>query len=167
MCCCLIDNIFLMLMAGICVLIMYVDLMVLEKMFEEYFLLKHYLDANTYNNCYSPQTIMRMTFECYAVFCALCCTVLTFVLAFNVSEDIIKWVAGKVVNISFILFGPVLFTMCVTGFWNIRALSKVCGLKGIVPDQFNLVCVCLLVIFFGVSVGISYFMAQQKTMDMA
>ena len=97
--CCMIDNIFLMLMTGICILIMYVDLMVLEKMFEEYFLLKHYLDENTYNSCYSPQTIMRITFECYAIYCAACCTVLTCVLAFNVSDEVIKWVTGKVINI--------------------------------------------------------------------
>jgi len=55
MCCELdFDNIFLFIMTGVSAMIVFIDLKVLEKMFEEYFLLKHYLDDNTYLGCYKP-----------------------------------------------------------------------------------------------------------------
>ena len=104
------DNIFLFVMTAVSGLIVCIDLKVLEKMFEEYFLLKHYLDHETYMTCYKPQAEMRITFECYAIYCAILCVILTGVLAFNMSDDTIDWVARKVVNISFIVFGPILFT---------------------------------------------------------
>mmetsp|Transcript_17389 Transcript_17389/g.29257 ORF Transcript_17389/g.29257 Transcript_17389/m.29257 type:complete len:111 (-) Transcript_17389:381-713(-) len=110
---------------------------------------------------------MRMCFECYAIYCAVLCTMLTGVLAFNLSDQSIDWVARKVINISFLVFGPVLFTICMGGFYNIKGLSRVCGLHGIQPDSFNAVCVFLLVIFFGIALAVSYSMAMQKTMDMA
>ena len=154
-------------MTGVSCLIVYIDLTVLEKMFEEYFLLKHYLDHNTYDGCYAPQAQMRMVFECFAIYCACLCTVLTATLAFNLSDDAIVWIAKKIVNYSFVIFGPFLFTVCIYGFFNIKALSKVCGLKGIVPHEINYVCIVLLCIFTLISLGISYWLASTKTMDMA
>jgi len=41
-------------MTGFSGLIVFIDMKVLEKMFEEYFLVKGYLDAATYNGCYKP-----------------------------------------------------------------------------------------------------------------
>ena len=161
------DNIFLFVMTGVSALIVVIDLKVLEKMFEEYFLLRHYLDHETYFNCYKPQAEMRMVFECYAIYCAILCVVLTGVLAFNMRDESIDWMARKVVNISFILFGPIMFTLCLAGLWNIKGLSKVCGLHGISPGEFNAVCVFLLFIFFCIAIAVSYTMAMQKTMDMA
>merc|ERR1711939_943822 len=133
MCCCELDfdNVFLFIMTGVSGLIVFIDLKVLEKMFEEYFLLKNYLDTDTYNGCYKPQAEMRMCFECYAIYCAILCTILTGVLAFNMRDESIDWVARKVVNVSFLMFGPLLFTLCVVGFYNVKGLSRVCGLHGI------------------------------------
>ena len=54
MCECDFDNIFLGIMTIISGLIVFVDLKVLEKMFEEYFMMSHYLDSVTYNQCYKP-----------------------------------------------------------------------------------------------------------------
>lgn len=48
------DNIFLLIMTGVSCLIVYVDLEVLEKMFEEYFVLRHYMNEFSYNECYAP-----------------------------------------------------------------------------------------------------------------
>ena len=48
------DNIFLFVMTAVSGLIVVIDLKVLEKMFEEYFLLRHYLDHDTYYGCYKP-----------------------------------------------------------------------------------------------------------------
>ena len=125
------DNVFLFIMTGVSGLIVFIDLKVLEKMFEEYFLLKNYLDVDTYNGCYKPQAEMRMCFECYAIYCAILCTILTGVLAFNMRDESIDWVARKVVNVSFLMFGPLLFTLCMVGFYNVKGLSRVCGLHGI------------------------------------
>ena len=49
-----IDCAFLMIMTVISGLIVTVDVKVLKTMFEEFFLLEHYMDADTYNNCYKP-----------------------------------------------------------------------------------------------------------------
>jgi len=99
-----------------------------------------------------------MCFECYAIYCAILCTVLTGVLAFNFRDETVDWVARKVVNISFIVFGPLLFTLCLCGFYNVKGLSRVCGLHGIQDGQFNAVCIFILIIFFGISLGVSYSM---------
>lgn len=134
MCCCLTscDTIFLAIMTTVTILIILIDLRVLEKMFEEYFLVKHFLDVDTYSNCYSPQAQMRMCFECYVIYCAALCTCLTGALTFNVGDEVIKWIARKVINISFLVFGPILFVLCSTGIFNIKSLSNVCSLKGII-----------------------------------
>jgi hypothetical protein len=154
------DSVFLLIMTALSCLIVYVDFQVLEKMFEEYFLLRHYLDANTYNNCYAPQAQMRMIFEGYAIYVAVLVTTLTACLAFNLSDDQIVWVAKKVINVSAIAFGPLLFTLCTYGIFHMKALSKVCGLKGIDPNDFNYVCVILVIIFMLVGLAISYYLAN-------
>ena len=71
---------------------------------------------------------MRIVFECYAIFSALVCTLLTSVLAFGLPDDKIEWVARKVINVSFLLYGPVLVVLCSYGVLDIRSLSKVCTL---------------------------------------
>ena len=48
------DNIFLLIMTGVSLLIVGIDLKVLEKMFEEYFILSHFMDRNAYLQCYKP-----------------------------------------------------------------------------------------------------------------
>jgi len=72
-----------------------------------------------------------MCFECYATYFAILSTILTGVLAFNLRDESIDWVAMKVVNVSFLMFGPVLFTLCMAGFYNVKGLSRVCEFHGI------------------------------------
>lgn len=110
------DTIFLTILTGISFLILAVDFKVLEKMFQEYFKVGQLLDSNLYNDCYKPQAEMRIVFECFAIFSAFICTLLTVALTFNLSDDNIEWVARKVVNMSFMLYGPILTTLCVYGF---------------------------------------------------
>lgn len=110
---------------------------------------------------------MRMFFESFAIYCAVIVVVLTAALAFNLSDDGILWIAKKVVNISFLLFGPILFTLCMYGMFNIKSLARVCGIRGIIPGEFNYVCVTLVVIFLIMSLAITYWLATQKTMDIA
>ena len=56
------DHFFLVIMTALSVLILYVDLKVLEEMFKEFFLIKHYVNEETYNNCYVPQAELRICF---------------------------------------------------------------------------------------------------------
>ena len=71
---------------------------------------------------------MRIIFECYAIYSAIVCTALTSVLALGLDDDKIEWVARKVINVSFLLYGPVLVVLCSYGFTEVKALSKVCTL---------------------------------------
>ena len=71
-----------------------------------------------------------MVMEGYAIYCAILCTVLTGILALNLNDQAIDWVARKIVNLSFLMFGPVLFTLCLWGWWNFKGLSSVCGISG-------------------------------------
>jgi hypothetical protein len=161
------DNVFLVIMTAVSCLIVYVDLQVMEKMFEEYFLLAHYMSKHSYEDCYAPQAQMRMIFESFAIYCAVLVTLLTAALAFNMTDDAIVWMATKIVNVSFLLFGPLMFTLCIYGMFNIKSLSRVCGMHGIIPGEFNYVCVTLVIVMLLISAGISYYLASQKTMDMA
>ena len=125
------DNLFLLLMTGVCCMITFIDVKVLEKMFEEYFMMSHYLDSNTYNTCYRPQSIMRIIMECYAVYCAFLSCILTGAIAINLPDASIDWLARKVINVTALIFGPIMFTLCVIGLYHWRSLSHVCGLHGI------------------------------------
>lgn len=81
-----IDHVFLMIMTGISGLILYVDFKVLEQMFIEFFLIQYYIDDRTYIGCYKPQAELRIAFQCVAIYCAICCVILTGALAFAFSD---------------------------------------------------------------------------------
>ena len=110
---------------------------------------------------------MRIIFEGYAIYVAIIVTLLTAILAFNLSDEAIIWVAKKVINISALVFGPLLFTLCAYRIYHFKALSKVCGLKGIEHNEFNYVCIILVAVFCLVGLAVTFFLANQKTMDMA
>ena len=161
---CDIDNAFLLIMTGVSGLMVAVDLKVLEKMFEEYFTLKHYLSDDTFHGCYKPQAEMRMVLEGYAIYSAILCMVLTGALTINLSDSQIDKMLLKILNVTYILFGPLLFTMCLYGFYNIKPLSRVCGIR-IIRDETNIACVAMLLIFFAISIGVSATMIMEKAAD--
>ena len=74
---------------------------------------------------------MKITFECYLIYFAILYSILTGILAFNLQEENITWVVIKILNCSLILLGPILFTICLVGFYNIKGIAKVCNLHGI------------------------------------
>lgn len=109
---------------------------------------------------------MRIVFECYAIYSALICTTLTMVLALGFSDEKIEWVARKVINISFMLYGPVLMTLCVYGMTDMKGLSRICTLHGI-TDQTNYVSLFVLFSCLIFAVFVSFTMAMEKSLDMA
>lgn len=160
------DTIFLGILTGISFLILAVDFKVLEKMFQEYFKVNQILDAKLYNECYKPQAEMRIVFECFAIFSAFICTLLTLALTFGLSDDNIEWVARKVVNMFFLLYGPILTTLCVFGFSEIKQLSRICTMHGISPHS-NFVNLFVLIVSAIFSISVTVTMAMEKTVDMA
>ena len=76
------ENVPMKLLALVSLIIVIVDVEVLKKTFLEYFQLKNYLDTETYQQCYKPQAEMRIVFQCYAIYSAVVCTILTSTLAF-------------------------------------------------------------------------------------
>ena len=109
---------------------------------------------------------MRVVFECYAVYSALLCSVLCVALALNLDHHHIEMVAKYSINVSFLIYGPVLFTVCMLGFYNHKALTSVCLVNGISPGT-NYVNLFVLVIaaFFGLMTCLC--MAFEQTVDMA
>ena len=74
---------------------------------------------------------MRICFEGLALFLVSIAAVLSGLLGFGISDDWLDWVLKKVANMCYIVFGPVLFILCVYGFIHDREISKVCGIYGI------------------------------------
>lgn len=160
------DCIFLAVLTGISLLILAVDFKVLEKMFQEYFKVNQVLDNKLYYECYKPQAEMRIVFECFAIFSAIICSLLTLVLTLQLSDDSIEYVARKVVNMFFMLYGPILTTLCVYGFTEIQQLSRICTMHGI-SQHSNYVNLFVLVVAAIFSISVTVMMAMEKTMDIA
>jgi hypothetical protein len=161
------DTIFLIILTGLSFMILAVDFKILEKMFEEFFKVSFYLPQDVYEGCYKPQAEMRIVFECYAIYSAVLCTILTGVLAVGASDDTVEWVALKIVNISFIIYGPMMTTICLYGFYIIKGLSTVCTINGISKHTTNYVSIFVLGICFLFSISCTFTMVMEKTFDMA
>ena len=162
-----IDHIFLTIMTGVSVLILYVDLKVLEQMFVEFFLIQYYIDDETYVECYKPQAELRIAFQCTAIYSAICCVILTSVLAFAFSDRLINLICKHIINISAIIYGPILSLGVIYGFMHIRALSRVCGVTGIKDEEVNVPSIILLLVFSIVAFVVSFAMIYSKTTDVA
>lgn len=109
---------------------------------------------------------MRITFECYAIYSAVICTMLTFALAFTYSDDALEWVAKKTINLSFLIYGPVLATICIFGLRDVKSLMHLCTVNG-VQENTNLVNVFVLVICLLFGLAVTTCMLMEKTFDMA
>ena len=109
---------------------------------------------------------MRIVFECFAIFSAIICSLLTLVLTLQLSDDSIEWVARKVVNMFFLLYGPILTTLCIYGFTELKQLSRICTMHGI-SSHSNYVNLFVLVVASIFSISVTVMMAMEKTMDIA
>lgn len=109
---------------------------------------------------------MRLVFESYAIYSALICVSLTTVLALGFSDDHIEFVARKVINISFLIYGPVLFTICLYGLKDINALSCICTVHGI-SEHANFIGVFVLFSCILFSLGVTLTLAMEETLDMS
>lgn len=166
MCKQLCDNLPLKLLLAISVAVVVVDVEVLRKTFAEYAQLKNYLDHETYHECYKPQAEMRIVFQCYSIFAAFVCSLLTATLAFGLSDQWVEAVARGVINICYLAFGPILLTFVNYGFAHFKNLSFVCSPRGI-THHINFIDIVLLLGSFVFALCVTFTMAMQKTLDMA
>jgi hypothetical protein len=148
------------------VAIVVVDLEVLRKTFVEYFQLKHVLDNEPYQQCYKPQAHLRIVFQCYAIFAALVCTTLTSMLALKCTDQFVEAVARLIINLCFLVFGPILLTFVNYGFVHFKQLAFVCTPRG-ASHRVNFLDIILILGCFILALCVTFTMAMQKTLDMA
>ena len=72
-----------------------------------------------------------------------------------------------IINISAIIYGPILSLGVIYGFMHIKALSRVCGVSGIKDDDINVPSIILLVVFAFVGLIVTAIMIYSKTADVA
>jgi len=66
----------------------------------------------------------------------------------------------------FLLYGPILTTLCIYGFTEVRSLSRICTMHGI-SGHSNYVNLFVLVVAAIFSISVTVMMAMEKTMDIA
>ena len=81
---------------------------------------------DTYNNCYKPQAEMRIIFQCYSIYWAFLCTLMTSVISIGLSEKTIHNILIKNVQVVELLVGPLLFLICCYGLYFVKPISSVC-----------------------------------------
>jgi hypothetical protein len=151
-------------LASLCIVL--IDLEVLKRTFQEFFQLKEYLDTQVYQECYKPQAEMRIVFQGYAIYAAIVCTILTSALAFDLSDNLVELVARFIINICYVVFGPVLLVFVNYGFMHFKSLAFICSPRGI-THHINFVDIVILLGCFVFALCVTFSMAMQKTLDMA
>lgn len=109
---------------------------------------------------------MRIVFQCYAIYAAVICTVLTATLAFNAPDNWVEGIARAVINICYLVFGPILLTFVNYGFSHFKSLAFVCSPRGI-THHINFIDIVIILSCFVFSLCVTFTMAMQKTLDMA
>lgn len=107
-----------------------------------------------------------MAFECYAIYSAVICTALTFALAFNLTDEKLEWLARKTINISFLIYGPVLTAISIFGCKDLRALSHMCTINGI-QNHTNFVNLFVLFTCLVFGLGVTVTMVLERSLDIA
>jgi D-alanyl-D-alanine dipeptidase len=106
----------LRLIAACCLLIIVTDSFVLQQLFRNASEAKMYTTPEVFHECYRPQMSMRIVFTVYAINSAGICFLLTCALMIcdEYSSDFDHFL-NYVVEYMFIIFGPVLFILCILG----------------------------------------------------
>jgi len=70
------------------------------------------------------------------------------------------------INMCYLFFGPILLTFVQYGFAHFKGLAFICSPRG-VTHHINFIDIALLLGCFVFSVGATFTMAMEKTLDMA
>lgn len=109
---------------------------------------------------------MRIVFECYAIYSAVMCTALTLALAVNLPDNLLESLAKRVINVSFLIYGPVMTAVCLFGLKDIKALSHMCTINGM-QQKTNYVNLFVLFICLTFGVCVTTVMILERTWDLA
>ena len=162
------DHIFLLMMAALMGLICYVDLQLLLEMFKDYFKDQSIYNPDAFENCYKPQAGLRICFQCAATYCTGSCVVLVFCVAINLADKVVEQVACWLLNVTSLVFGPVVLTVSIYALRYIKAMGKVCDrYHGIWENQLNLMNIFILLLFLGMSFGITFTMIYERNLIIA
>ena len=159
-------NYTLLFLTFISIIILATDIHVLKSAIKDYFELEDLMPKNSFNTCYKPQSEMRVVFQCYAIFCAMICTILSTSLAIGLSEKWIEAIAKTAVNTCYLMFGPVLLTFTNLGFSNIWGIAFICDLNGR-SNEINFGDLMVLGFALGLSLLVTFYMLLKRTVDMA
>jgi len=100
---------------------------------------------------------MRIIFQCYSIYWAFLLTEITLIISIGFQYKTLQWILiHNIKNIELVL-GPVLLTISIYGLLNIKAISSICTIKGIQPDQTN----CLSLFMFLAALIFSMVMTYQ------
>lgn len=109
---------------------------------------------------------MRIVFQCYAIYSAVICSILTGTLALGLPDTWVEIIARYIINICYIVFGPILLTFVQYGATHFKGLAFVCSPRG-ATHHINFIDIVLLLACFVFSLGVTFTMAMQNTLDMA
>ena len=83
----------------------------------------------------------------------------------NMDDEAIDKSLSKIISVSAIIFGPVLSLVAAHGWWNIKAVVKVCKITGYETDTINYPSIFLLVLFSSIGFGIFATMVYDRTTE--
>lgn len=109
---------------------------------------------------------MRIVFQGFSIYCTLLCSILIGAIAFSFKEDTVESIARAMINLSYLVFGPLLLTFTNLGFVHFKNLAFTCSPRGI-THHVNFVNIVVLLFCFVLSMCVTFTMAMQKTLDMA
>jgi len=74
---------------------------------------------------------MRIVFQFYALFGAIVMTILTGIVAFDLSESTQEFIAKHTINLCYLAAGPLLLVFVQYGFVHFKNLAFLCSPRGI------------------------------------
>jgi hypothetical protein len=109
---------------------------------------------------------MRIVFQGYSIYCTLVCSVLIGALAFGFKDTSVETIARSMINLSYMVFGPLMLTFTNLGLIHFKNLAFTCSPRGI-THHVNFVNIVVLLFCFLFSLCITFTMAMEKTLNMA
>ena len=102
---------------------------------------------------------MRIVFQCYAIFAAVVCTILTGAIAFSLPDNAVEMTARGMINLCYLVFGPVLLVFVNYGFAHFKSLAFICSPRGI-THHINFIDIVILLTSFVFSLCVTFSMAM-------
>ena len=103
--------------------------------------------------------------QCLTLYIGLVYFSLMAAVTIDLNEDFIDNVFTKVLNVSGLIFGPVLSLVAVHGWWNIKAIMRVCKITGYETETSNYPSLFLLILFTAIGFGVFISMVYDRTTD--